>query len=100
MGCATSGALTGIDDEGGGFGFLRRSGDTFQLLQESAGLKESSWHRPGEGLETDDARRLWEALARTETTLNSFGPRRSLSVLLRQALSANEGVPYAETLGR
>ncbi len=100
VGCATSRALMVGDDEGGGFGFLRGSGDTFQLLQESAGLQESSWHKAGEALQTDDARRLWEVLARTEPTLNGFGPRRALSALLRQTLSADKDVPYAELLKR
>ncbi|MFL5350952.1 MAG: hypothetical protein ACJ8AT_39795 [Hyalangium sp.] len=74
--------------------------DDFQLLQQSAGLEEGSWHEAGEELETADAHKLWEALARTRMTLRSFGPRRALIHLLRQVLTRNEDVPYPELLQR
>lgn len=110
-GCATSGAAgrpstfrseapppeyaQGSD----GLGFFEKR-DDFQLLQQSAGLEEDSWHEVGEELETGDAHKLWEALAHTRTTLQSFGPRRSLIHLLRQVLTRNEDVAYAELLQR
>ncbi len=83
----------------GGLGFLAKQ-DAFQLLQQSAGLEEGSWHEAGEELETDDAHKLWQALARTRTTLRNFGPRRSLTYLLRQVLTQDEDVAYAELLQR
>ncbi|MFL5346852.1 MAG: hypothetical protein ACJ8AT_18880 [Hyalangium sp.] len=83
----------------GGLGFLGKR-DDFQLLQQSAGLEEGSWHEAGEELETDDAHKLWETLARTRTTLHSFGPRRALIYLLRQMLARDEDVPYSELLQR
>jgi len=43
-GCVTSGAAGHPFAEGR---------DDFQLLQQSAGLKEGSWHSVGEELETD-----------------------------------------------
>jgi hypothetical protein len=110
-GCATSGAAgrpSAFRSEAlppefaqgsGGFGFFEKR-DDFQLLQQSAGLEEDSWHEVGEEMETSDAHKLWEALARTRTTLQSFGPRRSLIHLLRQMLTRNEDVPYAELLQR
>ncbi len=110
-GCATSGAAgrpSVFRDEAlppefaqgsDGLGFLGER-DDFQLLQQSAGLEEASWHEAGEELETDDAHKLWEAVARTRTTLRSFGPRRSLIHLLRQVLTRNEDVAYAELLQR
>lgn len=87
-------------DDGGGFGFLSAPQDTFQLLQASAGLQEDSRHKQGEELELDAAHQLWEAVARTRTTLRNFGPRRSLLFLLRQVLAADEDVPYDELLKR
>jgi len=83
----------------GGSGFWEKR-DDFQRLQQATGLDEDSWHEAGEELETDDAQALWEALARTETTLQSFGPRRSLVFVLRQVLTLGEDVPYAELLER
>jgi hypothetical protein len=110
-GCATSGAgdrhaasqdavaPSDLLEDGGGFGIWEKR-DDFQLLQRSAGLEKDSWHEAGEELETDDAEALWETLARTEPTLQSFGPRRSLMVVLRQVLTQDEDVPYAELLER
>jgi hypothetical protein len=110
-GCATSsaggrhsivqGAVTPPDcfQDCGGFGFWEER-DDFQLLQKSAELEEDSWHEAGEDLETDDAQALWEALARTGTTLQSFGPRRSLAFVLRQVRTRDDDVPYAELLQR
>lgn len=110
-GCATSGAKSRIsefqdasapsvlDQDGGGFGFWNER-DDFQLLQQSSGLEEDSWHEVGEPLETDDAQALWEALARTGTTLQNFGPRRSLLFALRSVLIEDEDVSYAELLQR
>jgi len=110
-GCATSGAAgrpSAFRDEAlppefaqgsDSLGFWEKR-DDFQFLQESAGLEESSWHEVGEELETGDAHKLWEALAHTRTTLQSFGPRRSLIHLLRQALTQNEDVAYTELLQR
>ncbi|HYH95150.1 hypothetical protein [Hyalangium sp.] len=110
-GCATSsaagrhsafqdaGAPSELEDDGGGFGIWTER-DDLQLLQQSAGLEEDSWHEAGEELETDDAQALWEALARTGTSLQSFGPRRSLLFVLRQVLTREEDVPYAELLQR
>jgi len=74
--------------------------DDFQLLQQAAGLEEDSWHEAGEELETDDAQALWKALARTKSALQSFGPRRSLAFVLREVLTRDEDVPYAELLER
>ncbi len=109
-GCATStagGRSTSQDEvaqpdlsqDGGAFGFWQTE-DAFQLLQRSAGLEEDSWHKAGEELETADAQALWDALAHSEPTLQSFGPRRSLIFLLRQVLTRNEDVPYTEILER
>ncbi|MFL5348310.1 MAG: hypothetical protein ACJ8AT_26240 [Hyalangium sp.] len=110
-GCATSGAAgrpPAFRDEAlapefaqgsGALGFLEKQ-DDFQLLQQSAGLEEGSWHGVGDERETKDAQKLWEALARTRTTLASFGPRRSLIYLLRQVRTRNEDVAYAELLQR
>ncbi|HYH95875.1 hypothetical protein [Hyalangium sp.] len=110
-GCATSGVAgqhTTVEhggipadhsQDGGGFGFWKQ-GDDFQILQQSAGLEEDSWHKEGEELETDDAQALWEVLARTRTTLQSFGPHRSLVFVLRQVLTRDEDVPYAQLLER
>ncbi|MFL5345943.1 MAG: hypothetical protein ACJ8AT_14225 [Hyalangium sp.] len=110
-GCATSGAAgrhSTFRDEAlppefaqgeGGSGFLGKR-DDFQVLQQSVALEESSWHEAGEALETDDARELWKALTRTPTTLQSFGPRRTLFFLLREVLTRDEDVPYAELLQR
>jgi len=83
----------------GGLG-LWEKGDDFQILQQAAGLEEDVWHKAEEELETDDAQALWEALARTGTTLQSFGPRRALITVLRQVLTRDEDVPYAELLER
>ncbi len=85
--------------DGGGFGFWKK-GDGFELLQQAAGLEEDTWHETGKELETGDAQELWEALERTGTTLQNFGPRRSLFFLLRQVLTEGEDVPYAELLER
>jgi membrane-bound lytic murein transglycosylase B len=88
-GCATSGPVVRPStaqqgatpshepENGGGFGFWEK-GDDFQRLQQAAGLEEDTWHEAGEELESDDAQALWEALERTRTTLQNFGPRRSL----------------------
>jgi hypothetical protein len=83
----------------GGPGFWQEE-DPFQLVQQAAGLEEDSRHEAGAELETDDARALWEALARTRTTLRNFGPRRSLAFVLRQVLTRDEDVPYGELLER
>jgi len=96
-GCATT--PYAFDQDGGGFGFWEQR-DDFQLLQHSAGLEEDSCHEAGEELEIDDAQALWETLARRETTLHNFGPRRSLLFVLRQVLTRGEGVAYAELLQR
>ncbi|HYI00733.1 hypothetical protein [Hyalangium sp.] len=88
-----------LSQDGGGGGFWAER-DDFQLLQQSAGLEEDSWHEAGEELETEDAQALWEALARTGTTLQSFGPGRSLAFVLRQVRTQDEDVPYAELLQR
>jgi hypothetical protein len=69
--------------------------DDFQLLQQSARLPEEVRHEAGQELETDDAQELWEALARSPTTLHNFGPKRCLLLLLSQVLSSEEDVPYA-----
>ncbi|MBN1205922.1 MAG: hypothetical protein JXB05_13480 [Myxococcaceae bacterium] len=102
-GCVTSGALRRHAerqlDDGGGFGFWEQA-DSFQRLQRAAGLEEGSRLEVGEALETDEAQGMWEALAGTRTTLQSFGPRRALVVVLRQVLGAGEEVPYAEVLKR
>jgi hypothetical protein len=97
-GCATSGPGVRLDDGGGG-GFWEK-GDDFQSLQRAAGMEERSWHGAGNELGTDDARTLWKELERTKTTLQNFGPRRSLYFLLSQVLSRGEAVPYAEMLER
>jgi hypothetical protein len=89
--------------EGSGSGFIDRFGekqDDFQLLQESTGLEEDARHASDEELETDDAKALWEALARTPATLKNFAPRRTLVFLLRQVLVTGEDVSYAELLQR
>jgi hypothetical protein len=108
-GCATGSALReaeralereSLADDGGGFGFLEEKRDEFQLLQQSSGLEEEAWHEEGEELETEDAQELWEELVRTRTTLNNFGAKRSLLLVLRQVLEADEDVPYAELVGR
>lgn len=83
----------------GGSGFLWKR-DDFEVLQQSAALEEDSRHEAGEALETDDARELWKVLTRTPTTLQNFGPRRTLFFLLRQVLTQDEDVPYAELLQR
>lgn len=90
---------SGCVEDCGGSGFWERK-DDFQILQQAAGLDEGSWHEAGEELETGDAQELWEALAGTATTLQTFGPRRSLIVVLRQVLTQHEDVPYAELLER
>jgi hypothetical protein len=84
---------------GSGLGLLEGR-DDFQRLQQSAGLEEDSWHEAGEELEPGDARELWESLTRTPTTLRSFGPRRTLFLLLRQVLTRDEDVSYGELLQR
>jgi hypothetical protein len=84
---------------GSGFGLLEGR-DDFQRLQQSAGLEEESWHEAGEELEPGDARELWASLTRTPTTLRSFGPRRTLFLLLRQVLTRDEDVAYGELLQR
>lgn len=106
-GCATGGrgslrehASAQQEDDGGGFGFWEQSQDSFQLLQQSAGLEEDSQHEAGEELETEDAQELWEALAGTQGTLHNFGPRRALVFLLRQVLTRGEDVPYEQVLER
>jgi hypothetical protein len=108
-GCATGSALhergghsapEGPSDDGGGFGFFREQKDDFQVLQQSSGLEEDSWHAAGAELETDDAQDLWEVLVRSRTTLNTFGPKRSLLFVLRQVLEADKDMPYAELVQR
>ncbi|HEX8705850.1 MAG TPA: hypothetical protein VF815_43850 [Myxococcaceae bacterium] len=94
-GCATSAP----EQDGGGFGFWAER-DDFQLLQQSAGVEEDSWHEVGSPLQAGDAQALWEALARTRTTHQNFGPRRSLIFVLRQLRTQDEDVPYAELLQR
>jgi hypothetical protein len=96
-GCATT--PSAFDQDGGGFGFWEQR-DDFQLLQHSVGLEEDSWHEAGEQLELDDAQALWETLARRETTLHNFGPRRSLLFVLSQVLTGGEDMAYAELLQR
>jgi len=110
-GCATSGTgsrystlqyggtPSDVSQDGGSFSFWEKR-DDFQRLQQAAGLEERSWHEAGEELETDDARALLQSLERTRTTLQNFGPRRSLFFLLSQLLSRGEDVPYAEMLER
>jgi hypothetical protein len=93
------GTPSGAVDDGGGFGFWKK-GDDFQELQRAAGLEQGAWHEAGKELEIDDARALWQALEGTKTTLQNFGPRRSLFFLLRQVLTQEEDVPYAEMLER
>jgi hypothetical protein len=88
------------EDDGGGFGLWGEKPDRFQLLQQSAGLEKDAWHAVGAQLKTDDARELWKALARTQTTLDNFGPKRTLLYLLRQVLTADGDVPYAELVKR
>ncbi|HYI01583.1 hypothetical protein [Hyalangium sp.] len=83
----------------GGFGLWEKR-DDFQLLQQLAGLEEDAWHEAGEELEPEEAQALWEALARTGTSLQSFGPRRSLLFVLRQVRTRAEDMPYAELLQR
>ncbi len=89
------------DESGSGFfGRFNEKQDDFQLLQESAGLEAAARHATGEEFETDDAKALWEALARTPATLKNFAPRRTLVFLLRQVLAADEDISYAELLQR
>jgi hypothetical protein len=99
----TRAPTAGVQEGGGGsgfFGFLGEKRDTFQVLQEAAGLGEAERHEVEEELEPDDARELWEELARTRTTLNNFAPRRTLIFLLREVLAADEDVSYAELVER
>jgi hypothetical protein len=82
------------------FGLFGEKADDFQVLQKSAGLEEDSQHPAGKTLEVDDAKGLWETLARTPTTLKNFAPRRTLILVLRQVLAAGEDVSYSELLQR
>jgi hypothetical protein len=88
-----------LSEDCGGFGPWRER-DDFQFLQQTADLDAGSWHEAGEELETEDARALWKSLSLTRTTLQSFGPRRTLVYLLRQVLTGDEDVPYAELVRR
>ncbi|WP_224248597.1 TIGR02269 family lipoprotein [Hyalangium gracile] len=110
-GCATSsvggrqstpqGGAASADpcQDGGCFGFSKQQ-DDLQLLLQAASVEEDSRLEVEEELEPDEARALWERLARTRTTLRNFGPRRSLVFLLRQVLSRDEDVPYSELVRR
>jgi hypothetical protein len=74
--------------------------DSFQVLQDAAGLGEEERHEAQEELEPRDARKLWNELARSRTTLNNFAPRRTLIFLLREVLAAGEDVSYEELVQR
>ncbi len=51
-------------------------------------------------MDVDDARELWEELASSSVTLRNFGPRRTLTALLRELITANEDVAYTDLLNR
>jgi hypothetical protein len=74
--------------------------DDFQRVQQSAELEETTWHEADEDLEPEGARKLWQSLARTRTTLQNFAPRRTLAHVLGPVLFQKEEVPYAELLRR
>ena len=74
--------------------------DAFQTAQEASGLQEPSRHPEGAALYREQARHLWEELARAPVTPRSFGPRLVLSRLLREALASGERVEYADLLRR
>jgi hypothetical protein len=112
-GCATGGAggrRTTFKDTrgesgarletGGGTFSFRTKEDVFQELQEWAGLEEDDRHEAGEELESEDARALWEALARTKTTLRNFAPRRALFFLLAKWMTQQQEVAYEQVLER
>ncbi|MFL5344026.1 MAG: Tox-REase-5 domain-containing protein [Hyalangium sp.] len=86
--------------DSGFFSHLSEEKDDFQLLQKSAGLEQDARHPTGAELEIDDAKKLWEALARSPATLSTFAPRRTLVFLLREVLTAGEDVSYADLLQR
>jgi len=92
-------APSALEQDGGGFGFWKER-DDFQLLQQSAEVREDSWHEVESPLTAGDAQALWEELARTRTTLQNFGPRRALVFVLRQLRTQDEDVPYAEVIQR
>ncbi|WP_143076099.1 Tox-REase-5 domain-containing protein [Stigmatella erecta] len=74
--------------------------DAFLTLQHASGLEEDDWHPPGESLEPEDSRALWDALTRAKPTLARFAPRRTLHTVLHPLLPTREAVPYAECLRR
>jgi hypothetical protein len=94
---------TGAQEETRGsslFGLFGEKRDSFQVLQDAAGMEESERHEAQEELEPSDARELWNELARSRTTLNNFAPRRTLIFLLREVLTAGEDVSYEELIQR
>ncbi|HEX8435928.1 Tox-REase-5 domain-containing protein [Archangium sp.] len=81
-------------------GFPEQEADAFQLLQKACGLEERARHPVGAALSADRARQLWGEVTKTTVTQKSFGPRLALSWLLREQLTAGDGVEYAELLRR
>jgi len=103
-GCATGSAgnergQAPLLDEGGGFGFWEKK-DFFQSLQEASEIREEERHPSGEAFNLGDAKALWEELARAPVTLQNFGPRRTLTALLREQIIAGEGITYEVLLSR
>jgi hypothetical protein len=92
-------ASTGRSQPRSGFS-LWASPDDFQRVQQAAGLEEDDWHEADEDMGDEGALKLWQALARTRTTLQNFAPCRTLAQVLGPVLSQRQALPYSELLRR
>ncbi|WP_309897220.1 Tox-REase-5 domain-containing protein [Archangium sp.] len=99
-GCATSHAPVAFhspESEGSAGGFFDKA-DAFQGVQEASGLDEEARHPAGAAISTEMARNLWSQMAKKPVTQQSFGPRRVLAWVLREALANGGPAAYEELL--
>ncbi|HEX8824655.1 MAG TPA: Tox-REase-5 domain-containing protein [Archangium sp.] len=102
-GCATGRSVSAPAPEevaGSAGGFFEQDTDAFQVVQGASGIEEAYRHPPGTALSSDMAQQMWGRLAKVPVTQKSFGPRLSLSWLLREVLVDGERVEYVELLRR
>lgn len=99
-GCASGHASVAFhspESEGSAGGFLEKA-DAFQGVQEASGLEEESRHPAGAAISTEMARNLWSQVMKKPVTQQSFGPRRVLAWVLREALTNGGPVAYEDLL--
>jgi hypothetical protein len=79
---------------------LAAEADDFQQLLQHTGLPQSVFLARGQALTPEKAQRLWRGLLESPATLRTFAPRTVLARLVREALSADQSLPYDELLAR